>query len=413
MAVAGRRGPLRRRRRLRVGLVQLLFTLAGLGLGLLVPRISGGLDIPARPVVDMLLALGVGVLGTVAVIFSLLLLVVQWAHTSFTPRLTLFREAPIVWRTFAFAIGLTVYCVTAALAIGSRSRVSVALPILTAVLLLSMLALLRVLQLRALVSIELAPVLRVITERGGAALDALYPPDGAAAGPAPAAGPVNAPVVHTVTWPNAPAVLQQIDVERLVKAAHAADAVVVLSSPPGSVLRHGAALAELHGAVLPDAVVLGALVTGVAPTFDQDAALAIRLLADIALRALSPAVNDPATAVQALGCLEDLLGGPAAQRAHRAGPLRVADPDGQVRVVVRRPAWEDLVRTGLDDVIAAGVNSPMVLARIRVLLQRLASAVPPAGQALLERRLVWVEAEFSGRFPALWQEAVADPGSGV
>ncbi|WP_327291355.1 DUF2254 family protein [Streptomyces sp. NBC_01198] len=412
MRRAGGRGrtPLPRRRRLRAGLVQLLATLAGLGLGLLGPRISGGPAVPGRPVVDMLLALGVGVLGTVTVIFSLLFLVVQWAHTSFTPRLALFRDAPIVWRTFAFAIGLAVFCVTAALTVGGRAHVSVALPALAAVLLLVMLALLRVLQLRALGSIELAPVLHTITERGRAALDALYPPDGPAAGSAPTSAA--APPVATVSWPNPSAVLQEIDVERLLESAHAAGAVVVLCGPPGSTLRHGAAIAEVHGAALPDAVVLGALATGVEPTFDRDPVLAFRLLADIALRALSPAVNDPATAVQALDCLEDLLGGPAARRTHRAGPLRVAGPDGRVRLVVRRPEWEDFFRTGLDDVIAAA-NSPMVLARIRTLLERLAATAPAPGRSLPARRLTWVEAEFADRFPALWREAEAGrSGSG-
>jgi formate hydrogenlyase subunit 4 len=41
--------------------------------------------------------------------FSLLFLVVQWAFSSLSPRLNLFRDDPIVWRTFAFAIGVFVF----------------------------------------------------------------------------------------------------------------------------------------------------------------------------------------------------------------------------------------------------------------------------------------------------------------
>ena len=42
-------------------------------------------------------------------------------------------------------------------------------------------------------------------------------------------------------------------------------------------------------------------------TFEQDPKYAIRLLVDIAIKALSPAINDPTTAVQALDQIEDLL----------------------------------------------------------------------------------------------------------
>ena len=50
-----------------------------------------------------------------------------------------------------------------------------------------------------------------------------------------------------------------------------------------------------------------AFVTGDERTFEQDPKYAVRLLVDIAIKALSPAVNDPSTAVQALDQLEDLL----------------------------------------------------------------------------------------------------------
>ncbi|MFD4180465.1 DUF2254 family protein [Rhodococcus sp. NPDC058514] len=132
-----------RRRRLRAGLTQLLLILAGLGLGLVVPTITRGPEVPARQVTDLLVTVGLGLLGAIAVIFSLLFLVVQWAATNFTPRLTLFRDDPIVWRTFAFAIGLAVFAVTAALAIGNQTEVSAIVPAIAMLLLLVMLALLR------------------------------------------------------------------------------------------------------------------------------------------------------------------------------------------------------------------------------------------------------------------------------
>jgi hypothetical protein len=115
----------RPRRRLRAGLVQLLCVLGGLGLGLLLPRITTDATVASSQVTDLLVGVGFGVLGLVTVISSLLFLVVQWAFTSLLPRLTLFRDDPIVWRTFALAVGVLVFSVTAALVIGDQDKVSV------------------------------------------------------------------------------------------------------------------------------------------------------------------------------------------------------------------------------------------------------------------------------------------------
>ena len=78
---------------------------------------------------ESLVAVGFGTLGLVSIIFSLLFLVVQWAFGSLSPRLNLFRDDPIVWRTFGLAIGIFVFSVTAALAIGNDPKVSVIVPI--------------------------------------------------------------------------------------------------------------------------------------------------------------------------------------------------------------------------------------------------------------------------------------------
>ena len=95
---------------------------------------------------DALVAAGFGVLGLVTVIFSLLFLVVQWAFTSLSPRLNPFRDDPIVWRTFAFAVGVFVFSVTTALVIGDQQKVSVIVPAAEVVALLAALALIRSLQ---------------------------------------------------------------------------------------------------------------------------------------------------------------------------------------------------------------------------------------------------------------------------
>lgn len=289
-------------------------------------------------------------------------------------------------------MGMAVFALTATLAIGDRTEVSLALPVIGVVLLLVMLALLRALQLRAFAAIQLAPALNSIATRGRAVLDTLYPDvDTPPVAPLP-------PLHSTVTWPHPPAVLQQIHVDRLLESARAADAVVVLRVVPGVTVQCGTPVADVHGAQVPAAAVLGALVVGAERTFTQDPLLAYRLLADIALRALSPAVNDPATAVQALDELEDLLDRAAA--AHTE-PLRFADRADARRVIIPLPGWEDFVRTGLDDIIAAAAPSPLVLGRTHLLLERLRNRIPPGRCELLTPRLAWVDTELTRRYPHL------------
>jgi uncharacterized membrane protein len=135
----------RPRRALRAGLVQLLCALAGLGLGLLLPQIHADATVASTRVTEALVAVGFGVLGLVTIIFSLLFLVVQWAFSSLSPRLTLFRDDPIVWRTFAFAIGVFVFSVTTALVIGNQQKVSVIVPAAEVVAVLAAIALIRTL----------------------------------------------------------------------------------------------------------------------------------------------------------------------------------------------------------------------------------------------------------------------------
>src|SRR5450755_2842153 len=216
----------RPRRRLRAGLLQLICVLAGLGLGLLLPRITTEPSVASTQVTQSLVTVGFGILGLVSIIFSLLFLVVQWAFSSLSPRLNLFRDDPIVWRTFGLAIGIFVFSVTAALAIGNDPKVSVILPVTEVAAVLAAIALIRTLQVKAFASIQLAPTLSAIAARGRAVIDALYRQPGTTSGRRPAPQP---PLHRTVTWPHRQAVLQQLDLRRLLDASDTA--VIVLREP--------------------------------------------------------------------------------------------------------------------------------------------------------------------------------------
>ena len=387
----------RPQRRFRAGLVQLLCVLAGLGLGLLLPRITTGPSVASTRVTEALVAVGFGTLGLVSIIFSLLFLVVQWAFASLSPRLNLFRDDPVVWRTFGLAVGVFVFSVTAALVIGNDPQVSVIVPAMEVAAVLLTVALMRVLQVRAFTSIQLAPTLAAIAAEGRAILDDLYRRPWAA-GLRPAA--VLPPLRRAVIWPHGQATLQQVDLPRLLRAADSA--VIVLKVCIGDTLQQGYPVADRRGGDATDAALLRGLVIGQERTFHQDPLFAFRLLADIGLRALSPAVNDPATAVQVLDTMQSILIPLVARDLDAA---EIADDSGAVRVVLALPSWDDYLRTSLDDLIESASRSPMVLLRARGLLTTLLNTAPPQRQPSIAWRLQHTQDLAAGNFPAIWRVA--------
>ena len=197
--------------------------------------------------------------------------------------------------------------------------------------------------------------------------------------------------------------MQQLDLGRLLRAA--GGTVIVLRAGMGDTLQQGAPVADLHGGEVADAAVLGGLVTGPERTFGQDPLFAFRLLADIGMRALSAAVNDPATAVQVLDTTESLL---QALVTRDLDVAQVADDTGTVRVVLALPSWDDYLRTSLDDLIESASQSPMVLLRARALLTTLRSAAPPARQPPITRRLQRAEELGAANFPMIWHDAASE-----
>ena len=393
----------RPRRRLRAGLVQLLCVLAGLGLGLLLPRISAGSSVASTRVTEVLVTIGFGTLGLVSVIFSLLFLVVQWAFGSLSPRLNLFRDDPVVWRTFGVALGVFVFSVTSALVIANDQQVSVVVPAVEVAAVLLTVALMRVLQVRAFTSIQLAPTLAAIAAEGRGIVDDLYSQPGATGAHPEVVLP---PLHRAVAWPHGQATLQQVHLPRLLEAA--GSAVIVLQAGIGDTLQQGAPVANLHGGEVADEAVLRGLVTGQERTFHQDPLLAFRLLADIGLRALSPAVNDPATAVQVLDAMQSILSTLVTRDLDVAD---IVDGTGAVRVVLTLPSWDDYLRTSLDDLIESGAGSPMVLLRARGLLITLLSTAPPQRRPSVAWRLQHAQDLMAGNFPAIWRDAGGqDPG---
>ncbi|MEW2413118.1 DUF2254 domain-containing protein [Streptomyces sp. NPDC046866] len=172
-----------------------------------------------------------------------------------------------------------------------------------------------------------------------------------------------------------PGVLQAVDVERLVALAEREGLVLHLIPRIGDYLVPYTPLFRVTGGPTPpDAVLQAALDIGVERTTEQDLAFGIRQLADIASRALSPAVNDPTTAVQSLDRIQVLLTALARQPLGRA---RHRDRGGAVRLVETLPSWPELLDLALTEIRDYGVGSVQVTRRIAACLDDLEQLAPP------------------------------------
>jgi uncharacterized membrane protein len=132
-------------------------------------------------------------------------------------------------------------------------------------------------------------------------------------------------------------------------------------------------------------------------TFKQDPKYALRLLVDIAIKALSPAVNDPTTAVQALDQIEDLLLRLAWKRLE-IGATR--DSSGALRLVIPYPKWEDFVILAFDEIRFCGATSVQVMRRMQALISDLISALPDERQ--------WAVKHFQERLDSTIARSFAD-----
>ena len=107
------------------------------------------------------------------------------------------------------------------------------------------------------------------------------------------------------------------------------------------------------------------------------------MLNDIALRALSTAINDPATAVQALDAIEGLL---LALGVRDLAIEVVTDDTNTPRVLLDDPDWETFLAAGTDEIACIPLH-PMVSRRLRTLLEQVLSIAPAGRRPSLESRI--------------------------
>ncbi|GAB3649936.1 DUF2254 domain-containing protein [Ramlibacter alkalitolerans] len=187
--------------------------------------------------------------------------------------------------------------------------------------------------------------------------------------------------------------VQSVDADVLLRYACERDTVVRLCVNVGQYVSEGTPLLEagLGGASTQQLEALRSCVgVGRQRTVEQDAAFGLQQLVDVALRALSPGVNDPTTAcmcVNELGRLLARLVGRAMPESHRFG-------GGRLRVIATVPDFGRMVDEALLPVVRYAAGNQQVLAHVADALARIREAAPlPARKAALRACFAELRAE--------------------
>jgi uncharacterized membrane protein len=187
---------------------------------------------------------------------------------------------------------------------------------------------------------------------------------------------------------NRSGAIQAIHADGIVKFAAARDMVCVFPRTVGDFVTVGGLLTDVYGrgSARDARRIRGMIALGHERTLDQDPAFALRILVDIAIRALSPAVNDPTTATQMINHIGALLLGLGS--VDPAGRGLFAGPDGQVRLAIPTRSWEDYLELGVHEIRHYGRTSPQTCRRLRALLVDLQDAVLPGYRPAVRRQLL-------------------------
>jgi uncharacterized membrane protein len=183
-----------------------------------------------------------------------------------------------------------------------------------------------------------------------------------------------------------PGIVLAVDRAALVAEAALANGIIECVPHVGDFVAVDEPMLTLYGGAvaIADTRLRETVAIGAERTMEQDPLFAFRILADIALKALSAAINDPTTAVLAIDQIQHLLR--AVGRRRLRGEL-IDDAAGHHRLVYRTPNWEDFVHIACTEIRAVGAGSFQVARRLRSLLENLIATLPPHRHAaLIEER---------------------------
>jgi uncharacterized membrane protein len=352
--------------------------------------ISGTAD-PAR---QILTSIAAAVITVVGVVFSIILVTLTLASTQFGPRmLRNFIRDRGTQLTLGTFVATFVYSVLVLVSIGPGSHGDFVPHIgvtITLGLMVADLAVLIYFIHHTAISIQLPQVIASIAADLTEAIEVQggpEPADTREEGPSAVELLTRAETAGGVLLAPASGYLQFIKHQNLVRLAAEADAVIFLEHRPGHFIVRGHQVATVWPPEAAPVVrrKLGrAHIIGSHRTLTQDVSFGIDQLVEIAIRALSPAVNDPFTAMTCIDWLGEnlckVVAGWHPARVHR-------DQAGYIRVIAAEPAYDRLVQRAFEKIRQSSLGMPAVMIRELEALARIMAETANEGQrrVLLEQ----------------------------
>lgn len=331
--------------------------------------------------------------------FGSLLVAIQVAGGQLTPRII----ATILLRNnvVRYSVGLFVFTLVFAVGALNRQETTVYELVALVTALLGVACIADFLFLIDYAARLLRPVsiLAKVGEEGIAIIGSVYPDPAVALTPGAAALDEGAPPPsREVEHKGASQIVLAVDTPTLMALAELHDGLIEIVPQVGDFVAVGQPLFVLHGGAMAisNRIVRSAVAFGPERTLEQDPMFAFRIITDIALKALSPAINDPTTSVLAMDQLHQLLR-LVGRRRLRGEVLQ--DDKGRSRVIFRTPNWEDYVQVACREIRALGAGNLQVVRRMRAMLMDLQDTLPDHRRPALATELDlldWaVEANFS------------------
>ena len=363
-------------------LIPTIYAAASITAGFLVPRletkfVAYGLNLSTSSAQAYLSAVASGMMALTGIVFSIAFVLVQFNAIVYSPRLVvwfardrlLFHSLGMFVATFMYSLATLAWIDRSGIdGVPLISAATVAIMLVASVLMLSQLV-------QRLNNLQITRVLQILGDTGRDVIRSTYR-QRSAVSQANEGHQKNLPDAFAlvVRHTERPQVVTSIDVQRLVAYARMINGVILVKCAVGDTLLHGSTILRVHGKAPADVEeqLRTSVHLGEQRTFEQDPKFALRLLVDIAIKALSPAINDPTTAVQAIDQIEDLLRRLALCDLEAC---RAFDEDGILRVIYQMPTWEDYLALAFDEIRQFGSTSIQVMRRLRSALVELAGCI--------------------------------------
>jgi len=326
-------------------------------------------------------------LSVIVFTFGSLLIAIQVSSGQYTPRIiatTLLRNNVI-----RYTVGLFVFTFLFAIRGLNQTETTVHQLFVLVTGLLGLICLAAFLYLIDYSARFLRPVSLVanVGEQGLAVIDSVYPETFRGKAKPDAMLEIDdSPIERTILHNGKSAIVVAINTSRLIAEAEKANGVIEFAPHVGDFVGMDEPLFFLRSGArkVDERILRESVIFGGERTLEQDPLFAFRILVDIAIKALSPAINDPTTGVLAIDQLQRLLGR-AGRRELRTD--YVASNGERLCLILRTPNWEDFVHLTFTEIRFYGASNIQIARRLRASILNLMSTLPVERHAALEQEL--------------------------